>query len=60
MLPPPGWVLDCKEVLLQGVGKHSLRCGKAGADLGVLRPVMRPVPWDSQTIGHPGALGVKK
>lgn len=40
-------MLGCGEVLRHypGVGKHSLRCGKAGAGLGVSEPVRRTGPW---------------
>jgi hypothetical protein len=37
-----------------GVLKHSLRCGTAGAGLGVLGPVTRPGSSGSQAVGHPG------
>lgn len=39
------------------MGKHSLRCGKAEAGLGVPRPVTRTGLWGSQTLGHPGTTG---
>jgi hypothetical protein len=41
----------------QGVGKHSLRCRTAGADLVISGPAMRLGPSCSQALEHPGAAG---
>lgn len=43
-----------------GVGKCNLRCGMAGAGLGVPRPVTKLRLWSSQTLGHPGTAGSLK
>ena len=40
-----------------GMGKHSLRCGKAGAGSGVPGPATRLGLWGSQTLGHPSTAG---
>jgi hypothetical protein len=40
-----------------GVGKCSLRCGKAEASLGVPKPAVRLELWGSQTLGHSGTAG---
>jgi hypothetical protein len=37
-----------------GVGKHSLKCWKAGAALGIPGPVTRPGLWGSLILGQPG------
>ena len=52
-------MLGCREALRQppGLGNHRLRCGKAGADSGVPRPMTRSGLWSSQAPGHPGATG---
>jgi hypothetical protein len=56
-----GWVLGCLESLshCSGGGKAQ-SCGEAGAGSGVPGSVMRPGPWGSQTLGHPGAAGNRR
>ena len=42
------------------VSKHSLRCGKAGADSEVPRAATRSGPWGPQALGYPGAPGSRR
>lgn len=48
--------MGCREApgTTQGMGKHSLRHGKAGTGSGVSGPAMRLGPWGSHALGHLG------